>query len=60
MAEFCSKCANELRVKESLTLKELDITPNTFTRVLCEGCGWIYIENLDGEEVVYRTTKEED
>lgn len=57
MAEFCRKCAAELDFPPDLCIEALRIEKDTYIRVLCEGCGFIYIENNDGREIVYRATE---
>jgi len=58
MAEFCQKCADELGFEPDLTIKKLKMPLDYAGRFLCEGCGFIYIENADGVELVYRTEEQ--
>jgi len=58
MAEFCRKCAKEYGFPyPDLTIHRLKVKPNYVIRELCEGCGWIYLENDDGKEIVYRPSE---
>ena len=51
MAEFCRPCAFE----EPDVLGEVWVTkapPGTAIAILCEGCGWVYIDD-QGSRIAY-------
>jgi hypothetical protein len=54
MADFCRKCATELGLPPDLTIEVLKLEQGTGGWELCESCGYIFIANQGGKEVVYR------
>ena len=55
MAEFCKECAKEMwgdsvpsDFKEMITAEQID--DGYVMEVLCEGCGWIYVDE-DGKRI---------
>ena len=56
MAEFCQKCADNLGFPEAdLTIQKLDVKHKHYCVALCEGCGMIFVVNLNDIEVIYRS-----
>jgi uncharacterized cysteine cluster protein YcgN (CxxCxxCC family) len=60
MADFCRKCAKRIGFDPDLTIERLSIPEEHMSWVLCEGCGYICIENVNGKEIVYRADREEE
>lgn len=55
MALFCRKCAEEMGFEPDITIEKFKLPIGKYCTELCEGCGRIYLENIHGIEMVYRS-----